>query len=227
MQLAMYCKYRLFFFFPQCIGISVVIIAILLFWLPFTGNFRVQSPLACLQAGGKYEELEQELKDLRVELKNKVEDYTTLRDKHHDMQVKMVRQEVNYSNLEKELAAKKEELQGCKDLKDNYFLLQLNGTENYYKLLLDDKDAYNALQLSEEKRKGNLTIQIKICEERLKACNDQFNVMTDVIPVKEGSEQGTDQCPENDYACYYTRKAGHILQWMLHLGEDTKHDSPQ
>ena len=179
-----------------------------------------------MQAGGKYEELENELKDLRAELKKKEQDYATLRQNYHDMEIEMIKQKMRYNDSEKELAAKKEELQYYKNLKDSYVSLQLNGTKDYYKLLLDDKDAYNALQLHQERMSGNLTVQIRICEERLKACNDQFNVVSDVVPVKEGNEEGgADQCPENDPACYYTKKAGYILQWMLHLGGDTRRDN--
>ena len=146
------------------------------------------------------------------------------------MEVEMIKQKIRYHNddSEKELAAKKEELQysNYKNFQDSYFSLKLNGTENYYKLLLEDKDAYNALQLHQERISENLIVQISICEERLKACNDQFNVVSDVVPVKEGSEEGgADQCPENNPACYYTKKTGYILQWMLHLGGDTKRDN--
>ena len=207
----------------QCIGITLII-GLLLFWLPF--SIKIQSPLACLQAGGKYKELENELKDVRTELKKKEQDYATLRDEYHDLEVEMIKQKMRYNDSEKELAAKKEELQSCKNLRDNYVSLQLDGKDDYYKLLLEDKDAYSALQLHEAKLSGNLTIQIRICEERLKACNDQFNVVSDVVPVKEGSEEGgADQCPENDPACYYTKKAGYILQWIMRLGGDTERDN--
>lgn len=133
---------------------------------------------------------------------------------------------MRYNDSEKELAAKKEELQYYKYLEDSYVSPNFDGTENYYQLLLNDEDAYSALQLHQERISDNLTVQIRICEEWLKACNDQFNVVSDVVPVKEGNEEGSaDQCPENDPSCYYTKKAGYILQWMLHLGGDTKRDN--
>lgn len=219
------CARRYNIIFSQCIGVTAIITGVLLlFWLPFSGNFKVQSPLACLQAGGKYEKLEIELNDLRAEMKKMGEEYTTLKDKCHEMEVEMVRQEIKYNEYEKELAARKAELQQYNDLKESYFSLKLNGTATYYQQIIDGKNEFHALQLMDQERIANLTTNIMICHERLKACNDQFNVMTEVIPANEGSEDGTDQCPENDPACYYTKKAGHILQWILRLGGDSKSD---
>ena len=229
--------------------ISVIIIStIILFWFPFSGNFEVRSPPACLQAG-KYEELQEELKDLRKELKRKEQAYDLLKDanidmakvdelkkkekvcdllkdQYHRVVIEMVKVEMKFNESEKELTAKREELKHCNQFKDKYFELELDGNKKYYQLKLDDKEDYHKLELNEQKRSSNLTVQIKVCEERLRACNDQFNVMTDVIPVKEESDHGSNQCPDNDPACYYTKKAGHILSWMLHLGGDTKHDNP-
>ena len=238
----------------QCVVVSVIIISIIiLFWLPFTGNFKIQSPLACLQAGGKYEELTEELKNLREELKEKEKAYDLLKDQYHDVMVemvkveelkekekaydllkdqyhdviiKMVKVEMKFNESEKELTVKREELKHCNQFKDKCSESERNGDKKYYQQQLSDKDLYHELQLNEQIRNNNLTVQIKVCEERLRACNDQFNVMTDVIPVKEESDQGSDQCPDNDPACYYTKKAGHILSWMLHLGGDTKNDNP-
>ena len=211
----------------QCVVVSVIIISIIiLFWLPFTGNFKIQSPLACLQAGGKYEELTEELKNLREELKEKEKAYDLLKDQYHDIIIKLVKVEMKFNESEKELNAKREELKHCNQFKDKCSELERNGDKKYYQQQLSDKDLYHELQLNEQIRNNNLTVQIKVCEERLRACNDQFNVMTDVIPVKEESDQGSDQCPDNDPACYYTKKAGHILSWMLHLGGDTKNDNP-
>ena len=196
-----------------------VISTILLFWLPFSGTFKV------LVSPAKHEQLEKELKRQEGE-------YNALKDKYHDAEIQMAKLEMKV----KEWETKGEEFKYCSDLKlkcseqkldgqKKYHELELNERQKYAELLQKEQEKYHQLELDAKDKNSNLSIRIEVCEERLKACNDQFNVVSDVVPVKEGSEQGTEKCSEHDYACYYTKKAGHILSWMLHLGGDTKHNT--
>lgn len=191
----------------------------LLFWISFSGTVKVQvSP-------PNHEPCEKELKYLRAK-------YNALKDKYHNAEIQMAKLEMKV----KECETTGEELKYCNNLKEEYSKQKLDEQKQYHELELNDQKKYSELQHKKQEKyhqleleaKDNssiLSVQIGVCEERLKACNDQFNVVSDVVPVKEGSEQVTDKCPESDYACYYTKKAGHILSWMLHLGGDTKRNT--